>query len=346
MGRAGPADRYGDDELVAAIRQIGEAVEDPTALTQKQFDELREQMGVRCPRAAAICSRVGVSWAKVKESAFGDPADAFHHFRRTSEGNPRFVATRQVCVAAVRLAARRISSPTLLPHEYERQREIALRRVRGANRLRAEARWPPVSRIKAFGWNEIASEAGLAIRPEPQRPKSMAVVDVMELFLECRGYVPRRTKIREFANGHGISMTRDKGETSAYLDVLRERRDASGVWTPRLIYGGPVEIPPEAQAYEAERVAAFAEAYPVVQKGTWTEERILGGIDRAVSKLRAGESLTQKRLRELSKENRGTIPSPTTVTEYASKHGTSLPELREQAIRRANAGYLKGKQQP
>jgi hypothetical protein len=338
MGSAGPNHRYSDDRLLVAIRQVGEGIEDPEKLTQREFDALREAKGVTCPRAAAICARFGVSWTRIKEASFGDVGGSFRHFRRTTAGNGVFPADREACISAVRLAARQISSDTLLPRQYEKQRELALRGRRGDGRLQVEGRWPPVSQIAGFGWDQIVSEAGLAIRPAPELAKSMEVIDVMELFLEARGFVPNRRTIREFANGYGISMAKDEGKASTYLEALRERRIQSGLWTPPAILRGPRYplMPAEVIRVEKRRTSEFAAAYPLVGKGSWTEERILEGLDLAISKLGPSESLTQKKLRQLAKENPGKIPTASTVTKYAKEHGTTLAELREQAFRRVD----------
>lgn len=139
-----------------------------------------------------------------------------------------------------------------------------------------------------------------------------------------------------FAIGYGIAVSGDMKTTNEAFAELAERRTAAGKWTPPrpLIDRWAPDPTPETIALEEEQVRELRDQFPARPRNHWTDERILEGLELAITKLGPGESFTQVNLRRLARENPGKIPSPNTVTKYAKRVGTSLPELRELALAR------------
>lgn len=330
------ATRYSTDDLVSAIRQVCERanLNDPTQVSQCEFDRARSELAIKCPRASDLSKRFGLPWHDLLEKANRDN-HAFRTLRQAEKGYEPARVNRATCVAAVRLAADQLGQNTLLPREYEAQRNQAISDSRGSTRDRLEARWPVLSQIKGFGWSGMLRDAGLAT-PSANQPWAINEVDLMELFLECRGYAPTMKEATRFAKHHRIAVPQKYRGTKTVFGEMTARRTRQRKWTPsRTLIGRWAPDPtPETLAIEAQRVQPAQAAFRSRVRHHWTDDRILEGLDLAIAKLAPGESLTQVNLRELARENPGRIPAPSTVTKYAKRNGTTLPELREAAIAR------------
>lgn len=327
---------YPTDVLVSAIRQACEHVnpDHPARVSQRDFDRARGELGITCPRASDLAKRFDLPWRDLLEKANRD-GDAFRTLRLAEKGYEPARANRDTCVAAVRLAADQLGQGTLLPREYQSQRNQTIARSRGNTRERLESRWPVLSQVQGFGWASVLAEAGLSEAPVNPR-WGMDGTDLMEIFLECRGYVPTLKGARRFAACHGIALSYETSTTDEAFAELTARRAAAGKWTPHrpLIDRWAPDPTPETLAIEAESTEVLRAKFPSRPRNHWTEERIFDGLDFATRKLQPGKSLTQPNLRRLARENPGQVPSPSTVSEYAKRVGTSLPELREQALAR------------
>lgn len=335
---------YSTDYLLTVIPQICREAnpDDPSTVTQREFDRARSKLDIECPKAANLVVRFNMPWGNLVSLGLGDDPGTFQAARRAEQGSENQISFDDVtAVAAVRAAAKALGQETLLPHEYTAHRNQVLHGTRGIKRQRLTARWPVEAQIKKRGWNEILIKADLETT-EVNQIKGVENPDAMELHLECRGFVPTVNAAIEFLRSHGVSARRKNMSTDEALQILRQRRESEGKWTPArtLRNTDRPEIPDECLAIEKERLAPYQAANTPRPRNWWTsEERILDGLKLAISKLEPGESLTQKNLRRLAKENRGQIPSQNTVTEFAKRNGTNLPELRARAIRdlRSNA---------
>lgn len=91
------------------------------------------------------------------------------------------------------------------------------------------------------------------------------------------------------------------------------------------------EVPEACLELEKEKLEPYK---PAANRGWWMdEERMIEGLKTAIRRLEPGESFTHVNLRRLAKEHRGRIPTPSIVTEYARRTGTSFPVLRERAMK-------------
>jgi hypothetical protein len=240
---------------------------------------------------------------------------------------------RETAISAVRNAAREIGTETLLPDQYTAFRNRLLNGANGLKRQRLETRWPAVALIQADGWETTLESAELK-RTDADFERAVDNPDAMGLYLECRGCIPSIRAAVEFLRNNGVSARRPTMKTKQALEVLRERRNLK--WTPSraLQDHERPDVPEACRALEKAKLASYKPARKIQPPGWWmNEERMIEGLKFAMSKLEPGESLTQVNLRRLAKENRGLIPAPSKVTEFAKRNGTSLPELRERARR-------------
>lgn len=324
--------RYSTDQLLTVIHQICREAnpEDPTAVTQREFDRARSRLGVDCPRAPRLTIRFKSSWRDLLLKVNRERPDTFRAARRSEQGSKDLIPfDRATAITAVQNAARALGQDTLRPHEYVEYREQLLKQANGLNRQRLEVRWPVVAMIDALDWDKVLNEAGLT-RPNTD-PKGLDNPDAIGLYLECRGCAPPLRVAIEFSRAQGVSARNRSMRTEEALEVLRERRAAQGKWTPprALLEDERPEIPVECLELEQQKLAGYQPARKIRPKGWWmNEDRILEGLRIAITKLEPGESLTQVNLRRVARgDNR--IPSPNTVTQFAKRNGTNLPELRE-----------------
>lgn len=327
---------YPTDTLLSAIRQVCGHVSpnNPAKVSQREFDRARSELEIKCPRASDLVKRFGLPWRDLIEKANRE-SHAFRTLRQAEKGYEPARANRGTCVAAARLAADQLGQNTLLPREYEEQRNRAIGETRGSTRERLEARWPVLSQIQGFGWEAVLTEAGLFKAPVNPR-WGIDGTDLMELFLECRGYVTTMKGADRFAKSHGIAVSGATKTTEEAFAELAARRSTENKWTPPrpLIDRWAPDPTPETLALEEDLVRDTREEFPSRPRNYWTDERILESLELAITKLGPGESLTQNTLRRLARENPGLVPAPSTVTEYAKRAGTTLPKLREQALTR------------
>lgn len=333
--------RYSTDHLLTAIPRICREAnpDDPAGVSQRQFDKARSRLGIGCPRAARLANRFNTSWKDLIAN-INHGRGTLQAARRSEQGSQDQVPfDRETAVAAVRSAADALGKDTLLPHEYAEYRAELLDRARGLKRQRLEARWPVVAVIDAVGWEEVLTEAGLA------RTSATPVIgvdnpDAIGLFLECRGFAPPLRVAIEFLRAHGASARKRMMRTEEALEVLRERRTKEGKWTPprALRENERPEIPEECLKLESKLLAPHQPARKVRPRGWWmNENRIIEGLKLAINKLEPGESLTQMNPRRVAKGD-SRIPSPNSVTEFAKRTGTNLPELRERALTGLESG--------
>lgn len=340
-GKPARSPRYSTGELVVSITKVcsGAGINSPLRVTQREFDAGRSTAGVECPRASDLSDRFGMPWRELVEKAHRP--DAYQVLRLSEVGHQPIRASRNTCISAVKLAARRLDQETLLPREYAEERERAMAGTRGPALKRLECRWPVLSQIQKFGWEEILKEAGLssAMRNPSRR---IDEVDLMELFLECRGYAPTMTAAVRFARRHGIAAAENFQNTGSVTETvfaeLSRRRTNQGKWTPPrpLIDRWAPDPTAGTMVIETTKVQAAQREHPARKRNHWTEERILKGLDLAVTKLDSGDSLTQVNLRRLARTYPGQIPSVNTADKYAKRVGSNLRELREQAIARVS----------
>lgn len=339
--------RYSSDQLIEEIRLVTRRArpDDPTKVTQREFDQVRRETAANCPSAAKLVVRFGITWSELLMTA-NQQSGAFRALRVAETGYEPQRADRATCVAAVRRAADRRGQTTLLPREYEEERHKAIAGSKRVTRERLEIQWPVLSQIQKFGWADLLADAG--IEPPPKSTGwGLHLSDAMELVLRCRGYAPTAKEARQFAKSHGISVSDIRKPPDEAFRELTERRNKIGKWTPPRTLPGRWEPKPtfeeslkaEIEELERDLVRPYREANPSRPRNYWTGERILTGLEYAISKLEPGEALTQRALRRLSIENPGKIPSPTTVTDYGSKHGTNLSELRAEARKRLERNH-------
>lgn len=327
---------YSTDYLLSQIARICLEARpaDPATVTQREFDETRVSLGVTCPRAARLVARFNKPWSELVATIHAP--GAFQSLRRGEQGSKDQVQfDEETAVAAVRNAAIALDVETLKPDEYTAYRSRLLASARGLNRKRLETRWPVTALIQQIGWENTLERAGLK-RTDADTHEAVDNPDAIGLYLECRGFAPPLRVAIDFLRSQGVAAKRRSMHTDVALETLRERRQGGdrGKWTPDRVlqeHERP-EVPDACLELEKEKLAPYKPAAKVMPHGWWmNEQRMIEGLKTAISKLESGESLTQVTLRRLAKENRGRIPSPSTVTEYAKRNGTSLPELRERA---------------
>lgn len=329
--------RYATDYLLSQIARISLEARpaDPTSVTQREFDETRVRLGVTCSRAARLVARFNKPWSELVATVHAP--GAFQSLRRGEQGSKDQVQfDEDTAVAAVRSAAIALDVATLKPDEYTAYRNRLLASARGLNRKRLETRWPVTALIQQIGWETTLERAGLK-RTDADTHEAVDNPDAIGLYLECRGFAPPLRVAIEFLRSQGVAAKRRSMHTDVALEILRERRQGGGGrWTPGRVLkeNERPEVPDACLELENEKLAPYKPAAKVMPRGWWMEdERMIEGLKTAISKLESGESLTQVTLRRLAKENRGKIPTPSIVTEYARRTGTSLPALRERALK-------------
>lgn len=331
--------RYSVDFSLSSVRSIATGVdpESPELVSQRKFDPERASAGIECPRASDISRRLNTPWPELLELVFDETSNEFQQVSTRMRGKgDRFPVDHDTCVAALRLAASRVGKTTLRPFEYAAERERAIGSSRGTTRQTLELRWPPESQIEGIGWNRVLSEAGLELPPPPPRTHGISNAEALDLFLQCRGYLPHLTDLFIFARSHGIGLKDTSERLEVSMRELRARRKARGEKTPRkpLSQNKAPLMSSEEIERESRLTTPFRLKHPVQRKNYWSEERIMLGLDFAVKEVGAGKSLTQKELRKLAKEYPTQIPSANTVTRFGERTGKTLKVLREEAIAR------------
>lgn len=332
--------RYSSDYLLSQIAKISSKASpnEPNSVTQRKFDDTREQLNIPCPRAARLVTRFKRPWKELLLAA--NQPGAFQSLRRAEQGSRDQVPfDQETAIASVKSAANSLGLETLRPEQYAAFRRQLLEGSKGLNRQRLEARWTTPALIQAVGWENVLEAAGLQ-RTDVDPFKALDNPDAMGLYLECRGSVPPVRVAIEFLRSHGVSAMRRSMTTEEALEILRARRqrgpDGDSKWTPsRALHKRErPDVPDACRSLEKEKLALLKPARKVLPSGWWKNEaNVLEGLKNAIQKLDPGESLTQVSLRRLAKENRGQIPTPSNVTEFARRNGTNLAELRERARR-------------
>lgn len=333
-------DRYPTDYLVSVVSRICRKADpdDPTAVTQRQFDRTRSELDMDCPRAARLVTRFNTPWRDLLALMTRDDPGTFQSLRRAEDAKDGQIPfDEETAVTAVRLAARSLGQNTLSPHEYMDYRARVMRSARNRKRQRLATRWPVSSQISALiGWHQALTRAGLK-PPCHTVATGLDNPDAIGVYLECRGYAPPLKVAIGFLRGHGVSAKRRTMKTDEALEVLRQRRKKEGKWTPLRIlpHHERTKDSDELLASDEATISQYRNTNTMRARSWWMDEQnMLDGLTLAITKLEPNESLTQVNLRRLAKENRGRIPSPGRVTEFAKRNGTSLPELRERALRK------------
>jgi hypothetical protein len=317
--------RHNDQELLFLAREIALAAapENPSAITQTIFNRARLRSQPDCPEAAYIARRLQCSWSEVLRIAFSYEGNTF---KLLAQRKGITEADRATCVEALRLVAERLQLPTLRPDDYEKEREAIIGKRRGTHRASLLKRLPKAAMIDYHGWDELLLEAGLSSRSRRKNRQGMPIPDAVELFLQTQGRLPSLRDLIKFSKEHGFSVQEHK-EIKPHTQVLRERREKQGLWTPSRV-PKPSQRPPW-QITKAS--ASTAQAFPLARRNYWTLELVREGLQLALKELEPGERLTLPVLRRLAKGNRD-IPTASVVGQVAKKHGTTITALRAEAL--------------
>lgn len=320
--------RATDDELLAWTREVAlhAAPENPTAISERRFNQARAEVRPACPEAGYIARTLGRSWAEVLQAALQYEGNAFH-LLGVRRGAPD--ADRRTSVEALRLIAERLQQPSLRPDEYEAERATMLNGTRLVRHREAlQRRLPRAAVLDKHGWDGLLADAGLHARARPKNREGMPIADAIERFLEVQGRLPSIRELARFANEQGFSINRHK-KLQPHIDELRERRRQEGRWTPEHL-PLPSRRPPWQGLSDDPRMKQAVQDYPAARRDHWTLERVEAGLRIAMTQLGPGERLTLPVLRRLAQTD-PRIPTASVVGRVANRHKTTITELRRKA---------------
>lgn len=173
-----------DVALVAARRAGRES--DPATVTQREWNAARHAVASvygHVPQANEVCRQLrdrngtAFPWSELLAAVFHDSRDLKGIDEDRLRESPRLVLMEHVEYALVRVA-HSLRRDTLLPHEYDEQREALLRAATRSGRKERLARLLPTrDQIEHVtgGWNGALSSVGLRTR-RPAKPLPRAVV--------------------------------------------------------------------------------------------------------------------------------------------------------------------------
>ena len=187
---------HSDAALLALVAKIASALHpaDPIRLTQAEFDASKP---ADCPGAKQISRRTKLPWKRVGATSL--PGGSSTHVvairRRARQGSD---LTVRRAADSLRIVAAELGPETVRPDEYEQARNRLVAKKRGIARERLEARLLTHGQIGKIGWDEALAAAGLAPRVRTPRAPQATMADIVEVFLEERGYLPTGDQMRRF----------------------------------------------------------------------------------------------------------------------------------------------------
>jgi hypothetical protein len=250
---------YEDVELVAAVGRVLRAADpaNPAAVRTRRFDDARVLAGEPgCPSARQACSRLGLSWEKLKELALAE--DGTRNIEITlgvAAGSPRteHLTTRHA-IFGLREIARRAGdaeSPSRGRYDAVRLEVITDARRHGRAELWAEL-LPTSDQILTLfdSWDVALQAAGLPPRPtrfEAHNPETAAVrqqsnamsgAEAIKWFVIANDEWPSRRVLKKFMREAKLTLAEMPGDFAKYLSEAAALLSAEGHPVP------PKTVPP------------------------------------------------------------------------------------------------------
>ena len=199
--------------LLRVVRDVSEGsnVENPRAIAQRPWDLARErhELWRGAPPAKRVAERLGLSWMKVLEAAFSETRSQGVVLGqmardRTEDG----WLTKDYCVFALALIARRLEAETLRTHEYQAERQIVLDEDARYWRHGRQLRLPTVYQVQKVieSWNKALRLAGLSPLPPTPVHRAPTIIELLDRCYEVYGTQPTKRELTDFAHGNGIAF--------------------------------------------------------------------------------------------------------------------------------------------
>jgi hypothetical protein len=236
---------------VARLRVIAEVArhvdaDEPEAVSQRRWDSGRAPAGhPEAPSARQMCQALKLSWSEALRVALDESRNLTQTVAALSKADERTWSERELHYA-LHLVAREIERRSFTSNEYERARDVLIRRDRGRNGHQAilERLLPTRHQIiysvgEKATWNDALASVGLDpfIQDRTQR-KALSVGEAYDLFIELtnNAAAPTRTQLDYLRKRWGISVARISKMPGSWEEIeeqLRANRAARGLKTPR-----------------------------------------------------------------------------------------------------------------
>ena len=211
---------------------------EPGMLSQAEFDFWRFRSSwPDAPSASCICKRLGLAWREVVALALHAERDWARTIGKRRQVTPIDELSEDQIAQALRFADRRAEGRPLRPALYDAIRDAAVRDDR--------RRWmygglvglmlPNSDQIRwaAGSWTRALEIAGLAPLPAQSRSQALAVVDVLDAYVEATGRLaPVSWVVDEWRCKRPEPVQQPVRSAESYIKALRRRREARGQTTP------------------------------------------------------------------------------------------------------------------
>lgn len=241
--------RYGDAELLAAIRAVALALGGtaPEKLSQPQFDRGRATVAddyPGLPTARAIYMRLNsgtggrVPWASIVRAALAGGVSAQQTIAATRRSAATVPVDRRVVFFALTLVARELGVRTFGPDGYDATASRLRRTRRGA----LASLLPTANQLVTYAgdWDmalelaELDPRPAAHARPAPVRPDTVSVSEALGLYLEHHGSLASKAELRWFSQAGGFALANDAARPwGEFVAELREVWTAAGRWCPQ-----------------------------------------------------------------------------------------------------------------
>lgn len=336
--------KYSDQELIAIVQEIArrEKPDDPSSLTQKEFDDNRVSSGFAdAPRAYRIADRLGRSWADVLVLAFGTLSTPHSLSARGNQSN-REKLTRAEVVHYLELTATERGSHELAIDEYDetRRRLVDDDERRYLHRQGLAAQIPTsLTIIAAAGsWETAVGWAGLS-KPERAVVRAYPAELALDDFVEDHGFVPTYRMLIAYQQRRGV-------RTKWFEETYRNWRDQqleTGLASRHQRVPVLTHVAQAPGGWQDQSERAVPNGYARIHEEPVDLERCRTDLSRAVE-LANGERLTQDLYQRLSRQHQ--LVALGTIQKVAKREaGFTWGEIRDQVIReRAREGRSQGRE--
>jgi hypothetical protein len=308
-----------DAELLALLGALAAGLHpnNPMALTQPEFDANKPS---DYPAAKQVCRRLSMHWQQAIEMAIRKGGNPTHviGIRTRVPRDPG--ASIERCADALRIVAAEIGADAALPDGYRTGRQQLLKKRSGQSRKQMASRLPTVGQISRLGWRQVVQEAEITAASNARRGMTMA--DILEIFIEERGYIPPSKELHRFGQEQNIAIARKgRGNMTDAIEEVRRRHPAR--WLPETF--PPQKNRPEWDATKISRRPNITEAI----RTDWTLDDIKKALRVAIDLIGPGVNLTQAHYRQLSRTN-ADLPSASTIGRIAQANQTTFSALRDE----------------
>jgi hypothetical protein len=328
-----------DLALVMVVGEIARFASpaDPERVTQVRYNAARAPAGYPdAPTAYATTKRLKQSWPAILELASDPNRDYLHTLSQRRRLSPRLFSKQEAADAVSAIAESLGRSDYLRPDEYDAAQVRIVEADERAWRhgVGLVAYFPSATQIDfQWGWDVIQEEAGLGPRPAPGSIAGVETLEAVRMFVDELDALPIRSTIQRYAALKDFSLALlDKAKVEAAIDQLREERSQAGQSLPERALTLP--------ELEALNLEPLDEPPVPARKGAWTLDECEDALLRAARELHAKrkpQALKQRTYR-LHAKGRRDMPTASTITDVARKHGTTFSKLRDEAVKRAFGG--------